>query len=156
MCLISPRLQGTLLGPLISSAISLHPAVLVAALLGTMVVFACFSAAALLTPRRSHLYLGGYLSSALTLLLCMRLGSWMFGGRSLVYEGELYIGLLVFAAYVLFDTQVIVEKAHQGDKDHIKHALDLFVDLVAMFARVLIIMLRNAERREKEKKRKTR
>ena len=46
--------------------------------------------------------------------------------------------------------QVIVEKAEHGDTDHIKHALDLFVDFVAIFVRIVVIMLQNAERREEK------
>ena len=44
-----------------------------------------------------------------------------------------------------------MEKAEHGDRDHIKHALDLFVDLVAIFVRVMVIMLQNAERREEKR-----
>ncbi len=46
--------------------------------------------------------------------------------------------------------QFIVEKAEHGDTDHIKRAcaLDLFVDFVAMFVWILVIMLQNAERKE--------
>jgi FtsH-binding integral membrane protein len=69
-------------------------------------VFACFSAAALLTKRRSYMYLGSLLSSAVMLLMVMRLGSGLFGGRALSFQAELYLGLLVFVGYVLFDTQV--------------------------------------------------
>ncbi len=47
--------------------------------------------------------------------------------------------------------QVIVEKAEHGDTDHIKHALDLFVDFVAIFVRILVIMLQNAERKEERR-----
>lgn len=46
---------------------------------------------------------------------------------------------------------MIVERAEHGDADHIKHALDLFVDFVAIFVRILVIMLQNAERKEEEK-----
>jgi hypothetical protein len=31
--------------------------------------------------------------------------------------------------------QVIIEKAYQGNKDHIRGALDLFVDFMAVFVR---------------------
>ncbi len=47
--------------------------------------------------------------------------------------------------------QVIVEKAEHGDTDHIKHSLDLFVDFVAIFVRILVIMLQNAERKEERR-----
>lgn len=49
--------------------------------------------------------------------------------------------------------QMIVEKAYSaqamGTKpDHIRAALDLFIDFWAIFVRLLFILLRNAERRE--------
>lgn len=54
----------------------------------------------------SWLYLGGTLSSAMSVLLLMRLGSYFLGGKSFVFQAELYVGLLMFIGYVLFDTQV--------------------------------------------------
>lgn len=47
---------------------------------------------------------------------------------------------------------MIVERAEaQGSAaDPVRHALDLFVDFAAIFARVLVVLLRNAERREGE------
>ncbi|KAK8538185.1 hypothetical protein V6N13_096036 [Hibiscus sabdariffa] len=38
----------------------------------------------------------------------------------------------------------IIEKAHLGDLDYVKHALTLFTDFVAVFVRLLIIMVREA------------
>ena len=55
---------------------------------------------------RSWLYLGGALSSAMSVLLLMRLGSYFLGAKAFVFQAELYGGLLMFIGYVLFDTQV--------------------------------------------------
>ena len=62
--------------------------------------------AAMLSRRRSWLYLSGTLSSAMSIMLVMRLASWMFGGRAMAFQLELYGGLAVFLGYVLLDTQV--------------------------------------------------
>lgn len=51
--------QGAAAAPLVQMALALHPGVLVTAFLGTAAVFACFSAAALVSRRRSYLYLTG-------------------------------------------------------------------------------------------------
>ena len=59
--------------------------------------------------------------------------------------------MLVFLAtpisYVIFDTQIIVEKASLGDRDFAWHAMELFIDFVGIFVRICVILLRNSERR---------
>jgi FtsH-binding integral membrane protein len=42
---------------------------------------------------------------------------------------------------MVFDTQEIIERAHGGDMDYIKHALTLFTDFVAVLVRILVIMV---------------
>lgn len=46
------------------------------------------------------------MSSALSVFMVLRLGSFFLGGHAFVFQAELYGGLLVFVGYVLFDTQV--------------------------------------------------
>lgn len=58
--------QGFSLGSLIELVLEVDPSTLVTALLATTTVFVCFAGAALLAKRRSYLYLGGILSSAMT------------------------------------------------------------------------------------------
>lgn len=54
---------------------------------------------------------------------------------------QLYFGLFLFAGYMLVDTQEIVEKAHNGDRDYVEHSFTSFTDFVAVFVRVLIILM---------------
>lgn len=58
--------QGLSLGSLIDLVLQTDPSILVTALLATTTIFACFAGAALFAKRRSYLYLGGVLSSAMT------------------------------------------------------------------------------------------
>ncbi|KAJ9707015.1 hypothetical protein PVL29_002134 [Vitis rotundifolia] len=147
--------QGASIGPLIDLAIEIDPSILVSAFVGTAVAFGCFSAAAMLARRREYLYLGGVLSSGLSILFWLHFASSMFGGSTAIFKFELYFGLLVFVGYMVVDTQDIIEKAHLGDRDYVKHSLLLFTDFAAVFVRILIIMLRNsAEKSEKKKKRR--
>lgn len=44
------------------------------------------------------------------------------------------------SGFVLYDTQLIMEKRRAGDKDFIAHSVDLFVDFIGIFRRLLIIL----------------
>lgn len=44
------------------------------------------------------------------------------------------------AAFIVYDTQNIIEKVRMGNRDVIQHALDLFFDVLSMFRRLLIIL----------------
>ncbi|KAL6606421.1 hypothetical protein ACP70R_042074 [Stipagrostis hirtigluma subsp. patula] len=150
-------LQGASIGPLIDLALHFDPRILVTAFVGTAIAFGCFSGAAIIAKRREYLYLGGLLSSGLSILLWLQFAASIFGHTTATFKFELYFGLLVFLGYMVFDTQEIIERAHHGDMDYIKHALTLFTDFVAVLVRILVIMLKNAsEKSEDEKKRKKR
>ncbi len=41
--------------------------------------------------------------------------------------------------------QLIIERAYAGEKDHVKHALDLFVDFAAIFVRILVRLVLEAQ-----------
>ncbi|KAK4728434.1 hypothetical protein R3W88_021422 [Solanum pinnatisectum] len=146
--------EGASIGPLIELGINFDPSIVFGAFVGCAVVFGCFSAAAMLARRREYLYLGGLLSSGVSLLFWLHFASSIFGGSMAVFKFELYFGLLVFVGYIIFDTQEIIEKAHLGDMDYVKHALTLFTDFVAVFVRILIIMLKNASEKEEKKKKR--
>merc|ERR1719220_1287719 len=74
-------------------------------------------------------------------------------GQQLLYQAHLYIGLAIFCGFIMFDTQVIIRKARNGDKDFIAHSLDLFIDFVQIFRKVLILLMQKDERDNKNKRR---
>ncbi|KAK7330821.1 hypothetical protein VNO77_25025 [Canavalia gladiata] len=155
LMMASAAFLGASIGPLIDLAIAIDPSIIFSAFVGTSLAFACFSAAALVARRREYLYLGGFLSSGLSILMWLHFASSVFGGSVALFKFDLYFGLLVFVGYVVVDTQEIIEMAHFGDLDYVKHALILFTDLAAIFVRILSIMLKNAaERNERKKKRR--
>ncbi|XP_068238209.1 bax inhibitor 1-like [Palaemon carinicauda] len=142
---------GVNLGPLLSMAMVVNPALIMQALLGTSVVFACFSLSALFAPRGYYLFLGGILTSALSTLFWLSMMNLFFGSR-LIFQANIYIGLAVMCGFIVYDTQAIVEKARQGSKDYVMHSVDLFIDFVAVFKRLLII-LTDKEAQSKRKRR---
>ena len=44
---------------------------------------------------------------------------------------------------------MIIEDAYTGRKDFVAHALDLLIDFVAIFVRLLVILTRNANKKER-------
>ena len=143
-------LQGMSLGGFIELLLDVDPSILVTAFLGTVTVFVCFSLAALMAKRREYLYLGGILGSMLSVLSLMNFIN-LFTRSPMMFDASLYLGLAMFCGYVIFDTQVIVEKAALGDRDVCMHAAGLFIDLVAIFVRIAIILLKNKEGDKKKK-----
>ncbi|XP_071535176.1 probable Bax inhibitor 1 [Panulirus ornatus] len=144
-------LCGCNLGPLLQLAVVVNPSLIFQALLGTSVVFACFSLSALYAPRGHYLYLGGTLLSGISTLFWLSMLNVFFGSR-LLFQVNLYVGLAVMCGFIVFDTQVIIEKARQGDKDYIMHSLDLFIDFIAVFKRLLIILTDKEAQSKRRKK----
>lgn len=104
-------LMGINLGPLLAQVAFYRPDIILTALLGTAMIFVSFSAAALVAKRRHFLYLGGVLGSAISILCSMRMLNFFMGGTlsAGLFAVELYGGLAMFMAYIIFDTQMIIE-----------------------------------------------
>jgi hypothetical protein len=58
---------------------------------------------------------------------------------------------LAAQGYVLYDTQLLVEKAEAGQLDEVRGALSLFVDFAAIFVRLLIILARSADQKQQRR-----
>lgn len=142
--------QGLGLGGFIRSLLELDPSILVSAFVASAIAFTTFSLFSLVSKRRSLLYLGGSLSSLLMILVIGGLAN-IFLGSSFLLDVQLYLGLLVFIGYIVFDTQLIVERADQGDRDVFRHAVELFIDLVGLFVRIASILARK-EKKERSRK----
>uniref|UniRef100_U5EYS3 Putative bax-mediated apoptosis inhibitor tegt/bi-1 n=1 Tax=Corethrella appendiculata TaxID=1370023 RepID=U5EYS3_9DIPT len=143
---------GHSLGLLLEQVIFINPQILVTALIGTTAIFVCFSASALLAKRGSFLFLGGFLFSILSTMAIISLGNLLFRSY-IVHEINLYVGLGVMSAFILYDTQAIMEKCRLGNRDAIAHSLELFYDLVSVFRRLLIILTQKEQRENDRKKR---
>lgn len=140
---------GMSLGPLMKVVADIDITIIPTAFLGTVVVFTSFTLAALWSQRRSFLFLGAPLMSGLSFLILLSFGN-IFFGSVMIFKLELYLGLFIFCGLVLFDTQLIVEKYRNGDKDYIWHCVDLFLDFINIFRRLMVILANNKQ----EKRRK--
>lgn len=141
---------GLGLGPLLEQVIAIEPTIISTAFLATTLIFVCFSLAALWAEERSYLYLGGTLMSGLSIMCFMGLMN-IFFRSAMIYQLHLYGGLMLFCGFILYDTQLIIEKKRNGDGDFIWHSVDLFLDFVNIFRRILIILSNKEEKKRKNK-----
>lgn len=144
-------LSGVNIGPLLQVAIMIQPTIVMEALLVTALVFTCFSLSALYAPRGHFLYLGGSLLSLLSTLFWLSLFN-LFYGSVLLYQVHLYLSLAMMCGFIVYDTQLITEKRRLGSTDYVVHGLELFLDALAVFRRIVVI-LANKEGDKKNKKR---
>lgn len=147
-------------------AIAINPSIIVTALISTAAIFTCFSIASLTAKRGQWLYIGGTLMTFLTVLIGLSFVNLLFGSQLLFqvciyipmnisrftisynsysvgifsFQAYLYLGLALMCGFVLYDTQLIIEKCRLGDRDFILHSVDLFVDLLGIFRRLVIIL----------------
>ncbi|CAI5678051.1 unnamed protein product [Oreochromis niloticus] len=140
-------LTGFSLGPILDNVIAVDLNVIATAFVGTSVIFICFTLCALYDTHRGRLFLRGTLMSGCCILLLVSLTN-VFFGSTLLFETNTYLGLFVMCGFVLFDTQLIIEKAENGEKDYIWHCVTLFDDFISIFRRLMIIL----STKEKDKK----
>ncbi|KAI8872521.1 hypothetical protein GQ42DRAFT_20949 [Ramicandelaber brevisporus] len=139
--------EGLAITPLIEAVLSINPRIVTFAAAFTAVIFGSFSLSALASQRRSWLYLGGLLGSTLSLLAFSSLIN-IFVRSTMLFSLELYLGLAMFAFYIIYDTQLIVEQAEMGHFDVPGHAADLLLDVVGIVVRIMIILARNSKNKD--------
>jgi len=138
-------IQGLSIGPLLLHVLDIDPQIVTSAFLGTVCIFGCFSATAYYAERRSYLFLGGFLSSALTTMVILGFLN-IFFSSLFMFNILLYGGLIVFSGFVIFDTQLIIEKAAMGNKDFVTDSLELFLDFINIFVRLLILLSKDKKK----------
>jgi FtsH-binding integral membrane protein len=47
---------------------------------------------------------------------------------------------LLFCGFIVWDTQMIIEKKRRGDGDYIGHSVELFIDFIQVFRKIVIIL----------------
>ena len=152
-------LLGFLVGPAIHLIAEVEPMILVQAVSYTAIVFGSFTCIAMFSKRRSYLFLGGIISSIMTCMFWYRTLSWLLGysysynTMNMVY---MMIGLFTACLYIIFDTQMIIERAERGDKDVPTHTLTIFMDLFDLFIKILRVLIKLSEENKKKENKNNR
>ena len=129
-------MMGFNIGPAIHMIAAEAPEILFQALGYTTVSFLSFSALALFSKRRSYLVLGGIIANIMFGMAIYSIGHWLFG-YSINHLPYLLVGLFVACSFIIYDTQLIVERAERGAKDIPTDTMELFVDLFRLFVKIL-------------------
>ncbi|RHN52764.1 hypothetical protein MtrunA17_Chr6g0484011 [Medicago truncatula] len=90
--------QGASVGPLIDFSIQVDPNIIFSSFVATSLAFGCFSGATLVAKRREYLYLGGLVSSGLSILIWFHLASAIFGGSMVLSSLSCILGSFILEA----------------------------------------------------------
>lgn len=145
--------MGYLTGPFINHLVEVEPQILVQALVYTGAAFTSFSLISLCSKRRSYLFLGGIIATIIQALILNNLIRWITGYG---FYGMPYLltGLFLSCLYIIYDTQVIIERAERGDKDVPTHTMMLFIDLFDLFIRIIKILMELNKNKEEDNRRR--
>ena len=64
----------------------------------------------------------------------------MFFPNPIFHSISLYGGLALFTLYIAYDTQCAITSYEEGDRDHVTHSLNFFVNFLAIFRRMLALV----------------
>ncbi|CAG9769830.1 unnamed protein product [Ceutorhynchus assimilis] len=132
-------LSGFNLGPLLRAALMIDPSILVNAFLAASGVFFSFTICALFSETGEWMFLGGVLITFWEALIVVSLANIIFGS-TLLWEVDVYLKLFILCAFILYETQAIIEQRRMGNKDVAAHSLYLFVSVFGIFRNILIIL----------------
>jgi len=138
-------LAGWSLAPLLKVALAVSPMAVPQALLITTGLFGTMTALSMLAKPGSALRLGVPLGAGMIMLMLTGVAGMFVPVTSawypLLHNFYLYGGLGIFTLYIAYDTQRMIDDYEMGEDDHLKHALDLFINFKAIFVRVLALLM---------------
>jgi FtsH-binding integral membrane protein len=147
---------GSLLSPVVVYSNYLSPNIFWVATFTTLLLFTSCTLYAYLYPKSIKCYGHIIVSSLNTLLLLNVIGfsSFMIFGDNLFYQlifdFDTYFGLLLFSMFVAYDTYICIKMYESGKRDYIMCSLQLYLDLMNLFVRILEIVSKKYEKNIKK------
>merc|ERR1719415_276501 len=117
------------------------------------------STVAICAPSDKFLYMGGPLAMGLGIVFCASLGSAFLPPTTAVgagmYSVAMYGGLILFGAFLLYDTQKIIHKAERHPVgwgaqpfDPVNASMSIYMDTINIFIRIAQILASGGNRRK--------
>ena len=138
-------LSGVALAPLLLVALKVSPAVVPQALLLTTALFGSMTALSLMAKPGAMLRWGVPLGGGVLLLMGAGIASMFVPVTSawypLLHSFQMYGGIGIFTLFIAYDTQRMIDEYEMGEDDHLKHAVDQFINVKNIFTRLLILLM---------------
>jgi len=117
------------------------------AVVGAVIAPICLSTVAVCAPSDKFLYMGGPLAMGLGVVFCASLGSAFLPPTTALgagmYSIAMYGGLILFGAFLLYDTQKIIYKAERHPVgygappfDPVNASISIYMDTINIFIRI--------------------
>lgn len=109
--------------------------------------------AGVVAPSRKFFFLAAPLASAMSVIALSSLAAAIFPRATLVHGLSLYGGLAAFSLYLLYDTNVMIERARRNKHfDPVDETMTLYLDVADIFVRVVRVLAENkAQKRKKDR-----
>ena len=141
-------LEGLTISPLVFNAHLIDTTIVPSAIALTIITFGTFTYLSMYTNKRNILYFGGIASTILT-VLCISSFVNLFLQSSILFQIDIYLGLVLFCFYIIYDTQMVIQEFEMGQNDIVHHAMTFYLDFLNIFIRILIILMKNSKKKKK-------
>ncbi|XP_030760157.1 growth hormone-inducible transmembrane protein-like isoform X1 [Sitophilus oryzae] len=156
-------LHASVMGAMIAPLCILGGPILIRAAWYTAGVVGGLSTIAVCAPSDKFLYMGGPLAMGLGVVFCSSIGSMFLPPTTALgaglYSISLYGGLLLFSAFLLYDTQRIIAQAERYPMnpelhgvrpyDPINSSISIYLDTLNIFIRIVTMLAMGGNQRRK-------
>ncbi|KAJ1613094.1 Bax inhibitor-1 [Cryptosporidium canis] len=144
---------GNGLGPIILFGNYVNPVIIPTALATTCIIFVSLSFAVLFTKKRLSLYTTSFIFTTIAYLGLVSFFN-IFTRSKFVDSLLSYAFVMVYSFYIYYDTQKTLEAVAYGEKDFLLHSIQLYLDAVNLFTRIVVVLIKkHQEEEEKNRKR---
>ena len=138
--------MGIMSSPLIRSVDS---EIILLSSISTLLIFTGFSAIAHFIKDETITVFGGFLSGLLSVLIVSGFIMLFMNQSDNTIIAYLLVGLIIFCGYIAYDTKLMYQRFREGQSDHYHHALNLFLDLINIFTKIVRLLKILSDKKKK-------
>lgn len=143
---------GIISGPVIAIAYELDPLILPTAAVSTTAIFAFFTYHAKNIRDENMNYMGSFLYSSLLASTIVGFVMLFFRVSQFVQLVYLGLGLVMFCGFISYDTKLMYDRFKKGETNYYDYAMNLFLDIINVFIKILnILMILSGKKKDNKK-----